>query len=282
MTRDEESHRATSRQDPREHQHRSGTPRASLSPSVGKHRAALEKRLDGLYREHPTKFVAARDRLVNELRADGDREGAQRAKKLRRPTAAAWLINRVALDSPQLVEDFAARSQAVEDAQRRALDGDEKATAEWRTAAAREREATAAVREAAERAARDAGHPAHARALELVVETLRAAGGDRELRGRVLRGRVEREQAAARLGIPASSPGRRAKSARRRELAQAKRERAALERELADAAAREERLRIQVERGVEALRRDRAKLAESKRATRALRRRLKALERPPR
>jgi hypothetical protein len=249
---------------------------------VGTRRTAFDKRLDGLYREHPTKFVAARDKLVEDLRTDGDRERAQRAKELRRPTATAWLINRVALDSPKLVEDLAARSQAVEDAQRRALEGDEEATAAWRTAAAREREATAAVRDAAERAARDAGHPANPRALELVVETLRAAGGDPELRARVLRGRVEREQSAARLGISASSSGPRAKSARRRKLAEAKRERALLERELADATAREERLRIQVERGVEALRRDKAKLAQSRRETSALRRRLQALERPQR
>src|SRR5207247_1511296 len=84
-----------------------------------------------------------RDSLVKELRAGGDQAEAQRLRKLRRPTAAAWLINRVALDSPALLEEFAAASGAVEDAQKRALQGDDEAATEWRTAAAREREETA-------------------------------------------------------------------------------------------------------------------------------------------
>ena len=98
------------------------------------------------------------------------------------------------------------------------MEGDEEATAEWRMAATREREAATAVRDAAESAARDAGHPATPRALELAVETLRATSGDEQLRERVERGRVEREQSAATLGIlelPSSPPD--AKSARRRE-----------------------------------------------------------------
>jgi hypothetical protein len=248
---------------------------------VEKRRAASDQRLDELYREHPEDFVATRNELVKELRADGDREGAERLKKLRRPTATAWLINRVALDSPEPLEKFAAASQAVEDAQRRALEGDDEATTEWRTAAAREREATAAVGEAAERTARDAGHPASPRALELVVETLRAASGDPKLRDRMLRGRVEREQSAATLGIPELTPrpGRAAESTKGRDIAQAQRALKVLEGELAEAKAREERLRDRVEETAEALRRDEAKLAESKLETTALKRKLKAIQR---
>ena len=244
-------------------------------------RAEFDQRLDELYRERPEDFVATRDELVKELRADGDRDGAERLKKLRRPTATAWLINRVALDSPELLDGFAAASRAVEDAQRRALEGDEEATTEWRAAAAREREATAAVAGAAERAARDAGHPASPRALELLVETLRAASGDPGLRDRVLGGRVEREQSAATLGLPALAPPPRgaAKAAKRRDVAQAQRERKLLEGQLAEANAREERLRDRVEAAAETLRRDKAKLAESKRETAALRRKLKTIER---
>jgi hypothetical protein len=225
--------------------------------------------------------VAARNELVRELRANGDREEAERLRKLRRPTAAAWLINRVALDSPELLEQFAEASRAVEDAQRRALEGDEEATTAWRTAAARERDATATVGKAAERAARDAGHPASPRALELVVETLRAAAGDQELRDRVLRGRVERERLASSLGIPALTARRRParESAKRRDAARARRETKLIEGELAQATAREERLRGRVEAAAEALRGAKAKLAASKRETAVLKRKLKAIER---
>jgi hypothetical protein len=150
-------------------------------------------------------------------------------------------------------------------------------------AATREREAATAVRDAAESAARDAGHPATPRALELAVETLRATSGDEQLRERVQRGRVEREQSAATLGIlelPSSPPG--AKSARRREAIRDQREKKLIEGELADAIAREERLRVRVEESTEALRRAKAKLTESKRETRALNRKLKTVERRPR
>jgi hypothetical protein len=242
---------------------------------------APDQRLDELYREHPEGFVAGRDRLAAELRDAGDRDEATRVKKLRRPTAAAWLINTAALSAPDRLEEFAEASRQVEDAQRRALEGDDDAAAEWRAAAAREQEATAAVVEVAEAAARDAGRPASPRALELAGQTLRAASGDPELRERVVRGRVEREQSAATLGTPADvTPRRRGRaSKRRRELTQARHELDRLEAELGDATEREQRLRAQVERATEALARDKRRLADSKREAAALRRKLKAAER---
>jgi hypothetical protein len=99
----------------------------------------------------------------------------------------------------------------------------------------------------------------------------------------VQRGRVEREQSAATLGIlelPSSPPG--AKSARRREAIRDQREKKLIEGELADAIAREERLRVRVEESTEALRQAKAKLTQSKRETRALNRKLKTVERRPR
>jgi hypothetical protein len=243
--------------------------------------AASDQRLDELYREHPKEFVAARNQLVKDLRAAGERDEADRVKKLRRPTAAAWLINRAALTSPAQVEEFGEASRQLEDAQGRALEGKDEGGAEWRAAAAREREAAGAVVDVAERVARDAGHPASERALEQVGETLRAAAADPELRERVLSGQVERERSAATLGTPAAgpTPRRDRKSAKRRDQAQARRDLERLEAELADATAREERLRAQVERTSDALREEKAKLANSKRETTALKRRVKAAQR---
>jgi hypothetical protein len=68
--------------------------------AASKRRSAAEQRLDELYREHPESFVAGRDRLAKDLRAAGERDEADRVGKLRRPTVAAWLINRAALSSP--------------------------------------------------------------------------------------------------------------------------------------------------------------------------------------
>ena len=244
-------------------------------------RPSSEQRLDELYREHPDRFVAGRDRLVKELRAAGDRDEADRLRKLRRPTVAAWLINRAALESPAKIQEFAAVSRELEDAQGRALEGLDDAAPEWRAAAAREREAAGSIVELAEGVARDGGHPVSKRALELVGETLRAAAVDPGLRERVVRGRVERERSAATLGTPAASPPRRRESgsAKRRDVAQAHRELKRLQDELAAATAREERLGARVERTADTLRDEKAKLAESRRATADLERQVKAARR---
>jgi hypothetical protein len=248
---------------------------------VAKRAPSSDERLDELYREAPGEFVAGRDRLARELRDGGDRDGSDRVKKLRRPTVAAWVINRVALSSPKLLEELAAASAGLEEAQRRALEGEDEGAAEWRAAAEREREATEAVVEAAEAGARDAGHPPSARALELVADTLRAAAADADLRERVVAGRVEREQSGATLGTPilAPSPKRAAGGpTKRREQTRARRERERLEEELAEATEREERLRAQVERSTSALRDQKARLAEAKREATAMRRRLKSAQ----
>ena len=248
---------------------------------MAKRRDASEERLDELYREHPEGFVARRDELAKGLRGDGDTDEAQRVKKLRRPTAAAWAINRAAITAPQEAKEFADASRRLEDAQARALEGGDEEASEWRAAAARENEARTALADAAERGARDAGHPLSDRSLELVIETLRAATANAELRDRVVRGRVERERSAATLGaIPAGRPRKRdPRSDQRRKQAQARRELERLADELADATAREQRLSAQVERTAEALREEKRKLAETKREASGLKRRVTAARR---
>jgi hypothetical protein len=248
---------------------------------VGEKGSQVQESLDELYREHPDGFVAGRDALVKEVRAAGDRSEADRIKKLRRPSVAAWLINRTALASPKPLEEFAEASRRLEEAQARALDGDEDAVAQWRAAAGRERETIEAVVEAAASLARDSGHSVNERALELAGETLHAAAGDSDLRDRVMRGRLEREQSATTLGIPADAPPRRRGSGptRRREATIARRELERLRDELDEAAAREERLREKVERTAETLRQDKARLADARRETAKVRRQVKAAER---
>jgi hypothetical protein len=248
---------------------------------MAKRRDASEERLDELYREHPEGFVAGRDELAKGLRADGDGDEAARVKKLRRPTAAAWAINRAALTAPREAEELADASRRLEDAQARALEGGDEGASEWRAVAARENEARTGLADIAESGARDAGHPLSDRSLELVIETLRAATADAELRDRVVRGRVEREQSAATLGaLPSGQPRKRdRRSDERRKRAQAQREVDRLEDELAEAIAREQRLSAQVDRTTEALREEKRRLAETKREASALKRRVTAARR---
>ncbi len=240
----------------------------------------MEERLDALYREPPSAFVAGRDRLSKELRDAGDRDEAGRIKALRRPSAAAWLINGAALSDPEVVEEFAQASRRLGEVQGRALEGREDAVTEWRDAAAREREANRAVVEAGLALARDAGEKVSPQALESATGTLQAAAGDSELRDRVMRGRLEREVSAPTLGLPAGAAPRPDQgSSKRREADRARREVERLRQELDDAAGVEQRMRESVERTAETLRQEKTRLSEARREAAALRRRLKAAER---
>jgi hypothetical protein len=240
-----------------------------------------DERLDELYRGEPKEFVAGRNGLAKELRAAGDREAAERVGKLRRPSAAAWMLNRVALESPEELHEFAAATAALEREQARAVEGDEGAAAGWREAAAREREATEAVVARAERLATDAGQAPNARTLDLVASTLRAGAGDAELRDAILRGRLERERSAATLATLATgaTPKPSARSRKRRERREASRELERLEGQVAEAEARRDRLGERVEQVGEALRQEKARLAEAKRETAKRKRELAAAKR---
>jgi hypothetical protein len=240
-----------------------------------------DSRLDELYREPPDRFIAARDQLAKDLRSAGEPDEAARVKRLRRPTVAAWIVNRAALEAAEEVEEFAAASRELADAQANAIGGDDDSVAAWRAAAAREREAITAVLEAADRLAREAGHAPSARAMELVEETLRAVSADAELRERVVAGRLEREQSAATLGMLGASPPpkpRRAPS-KRQAVAVARRELERVERALADAERRQEELEGQVEYAEKALREAKERLREHRRRTAELERERKAAER---
>lgn len=56
-------------------------------------RMDVDEVADELYRLPPAEFVPARDARAAEARAQGDRAAADAIKKLRKPTAAAWLAN---------------------------------------------------------------------------------------------------------------------------------------------------------------------------------------------
>jgi hypothetical protein len=85
--------------------------------------ADLETEIGRLYGLPPEEFIAARDQLRRRLRQEGDREGAERVRGLRRPTVAAWAVNQVARDRPELVQALQAAGDRLRQAQRRAVSG---------------------------------------------------------------------------------------------------------------------------------------------------------------
>ncbi|HVM03056.1 MAG TPA: hypothetical protein VM263_10340 [Acidimicrobiales bacterium] len=114
----------------------------------------------GLYEVEPDAFVAARNRLAKELRADGRREEAERVARLRRPPPSAWALNQVARHRPGLIDAVLDAGADLRRAVGDALGGDASGVREAQAAERRAVDAAvgaaAAVLEGAGRTATDA------------------------------------------------------------------------------------------------------------------------------
>src|SRR4029077_13843274 len=76
-----------------------------------------------LYAVAPDRFVAMRDELASHLKESGDPEAAKRVKALRRPTSAAWAVDRVARGRPGDLEALIRAGAELAAAQRAAAAG---------------------------------------------------------------------------------------------------------------------------------------------------------------
>ncbi|MEV6814209.1 hypothetical protein [Micromonospora sp. NPDC051296] len=74
--------------------------------------------VEQLYRTPPDRFVTARDAAAAEARRAGDPRSAREIARLRRPTVAAWLVNLLAIERPELVADLVQLADALRAAQR--------------------------------------------------------------------------------------------------------------------------------------------------------------------
>jgi hypothetical protein len=206
-----------------------------------------ESKLDELYREPPEGFTAGRDALAKELKADGDGERAAEVKRLRRPSNAAFVVNRLGLEHPKDV-------QALVDAGAELRSAYEAGDADrMRAAAGDERDAVSRLVSLAEGEAGKAGMSTTETLMRRVTETLQAVSGDEETRGLVQAGRLDRERKVATLGFPVGrAPGRpakrRAKKAPGRELEAARKELRRVTRELGTERGRLDRAETTVRR----------------------------------
>ena len=87
-----------------------------LGRNVADQNADIQAAADELYGVRPAEFIAARDGRAKQARSDDDEELYQQIKKLRRPSAAAWLVNLLAR-SEEGLEQFSDLSQRMRDAQ---------------------------------------------------------------------------------------------------------------------------------------------------------------------
>ena len=174
--------------------------RASDTPGADEIDIDIDAAVDALYADEPDGFIAARDDLARRLRAAGRREDAATVKALRRPTVAAWAVNRVARERADDVADLRALGDDLRRAQDAVLGGGaggSRADAErLRELGARRRAATSALAEAtmAALAARGAATDAH---RDDIVGTFDAVAADPSAAEAV---------AAARLARPLEAP----------------------------------------------------------------------------
>jgi hypothetical protein len=159
----------------------------------------MDKKEDALYGLPLEQFTPERDELVKRLRKEGDRDGAARVKKLRKPTVAAWAVNQVARSQPKAIRELGKAAEALGKAQAAVLSGKGSAD-KLRAASERERAAVQVLMEAARGLLTGNGKALSESTLEDVADTLRAAALDEDTRELVLAGRVDRERRAAGLG----------------------------------------------------------------------------------
>ena len=83
---------------------------------MGDDKAGLDVAAEELYAVLPAVFIATRDARAKEARSNGDEELYAQIKALRRPSAAAWLVN-VLARSEKGFEQFSDLSRRLRDAQ---------------------------------------------------------------------------------------------------------------------------------------------------------------------
>ncbi|HEV2875254.1 MAG TPA: hypothetical protein VGW14_08905 [Thermoleophilaceae bacterium] len=221
----------------------------------------LDSEIDRLYGVPLDEFVRNRDELAKRLRREGEREDAERVKKLRKPSAGAWALNQAVRRRRKETDALLAAGERLREAHESLLSGGD--PAQLREAMQEERGLASTLADCAEAIASETGKSGPA-LRERVRSTLHAATVDDEAREELATGRFVREREAVGLGTfgagpaPAGAPpkGRRAKAGRGRgstkegRSATRTKEPPAAEREKAAERERRERL-AEAERSVE-------------------------------
>jgi hypothetical protein len=232
----------------------------------------VEREIDLLYGLPLAEFVSARDELAKQARAEGRGEQAAQVKALRKPTVAAWVVNRLARERELDIQRLLKAGEGLRKAQASAAkssSADALSNARREEQRALERLAGAA-REIVER--EGVGAPS----VERAVATLRAASLTDEGRELLKRGRLTEEleppgfEALVGMGSGAVGPTPRAKPAtervdRRSAVAEVRRRLRALRAEERES----EKAAVAAERQAERAEQEAAKLRETAERARA-------------
>lgn len=137
-----------------------------------------------LYAVHPGDFIEVRDERAKQAKTDGDKALAAQITKLRRPTAAAWLVNLLVREHPDELDGLLDIGGALRQAQL-SLSGEE-----LRKLSTQRHKVVNAMARRAVAAASDRGHKASPAAIEEVRQTLQAALADPDTADQVRAGRM--------------------------------------------------------------------------------------------
>jgi len=129
----------------------------------------FEDAADQLYGVPAADFIATRNELAKQLKADGDQLGSTRLKALRKPTVAAWIANLVARNAADDLDDLIALGDEFREATAD-LDGDR-----LRELTPRRHEVLDKLAKEATRLATEAGQKVSADVAQKLRETLDAA-----------------------------------------------------------------------------------------------------------
>jgi hypothetical protein len=143
----------------------------------------IDEATDSLYGADLDGFVAERTRLARELRDEGDRAGAERVAKLKKPTVAAWALNQLARGRRRDVDLLLDAGHRLRQAQEGVVGGADREAFEKAQSTQRD-----ALRRLTQEASQLLGG-ASSQALSQISGTLRAAAVSEEGRELLARGR---------------------------------------------------------------------------------------------
>ena len=171
-----------------------------------------------LYAVKPDEFIAARDEHVRRARADGRAPLAKAVAGLRRPNLSAWLINQLARDQRDGIDELLSLGEALRGAHQRA-DG-----AELQKISAERRKAEAALIRRARALGSQAGIDVTADMARETEETLAAALASPDVAAELLAGRLTKPVSYSGFGtmltsVPAPAAPKKKSAAKRQPAA---------------------------------------------------------------
>jgi hypothetical protein len=151
---------------------------------------SLDEQISELYRRPLDEFIAARDELTRQLRADGDKDAAARVKALKKPNIAAWALNQLAHRHPDDLDELFDATAKVRDAQRRVMSGRK---ADLRAATDRRNAVVNKLTKLAQNVLEEGGHAAAGSTMSAVGDSLVAVASDEQGAEALRSGTLSRE-----------------------------------------------------------------------------------------